>query len=329
MLAVIFVLNICHNQIFHLLGPQAAMALAGLALLAMALRSHRAEGRADPARSAPAATCADSPPVQEDRGGAKPRSPASARRPRTPRPDEKGASATPSRTKAKAAHGRRGALRRDSLGRFAPKEPNMPPADPAAPALGATPAAPSACWISRGWRPQGRTAAAMPRTAQTGPSAAMGGGGAIAVIWRRVRAAASAPPAPRAGQIPQSRTPRSQAAAAWPRRVGNGRSAADGGDSSTSLIGRAIGAAAPSLPEPGAARHSQPLLAAGQRWWHAPQRQARLRAPQAGRWRREAPQRCADWCSGQPSSCCWRPPWSATSRRGGSSGSDSVPSPSM
>ena len=48
------------------------------------------------------------PLVQEDRGGAKPRSPASARRPRTPRPDEKGASATPSRTKAKAAHGRRG-----------------------------------------------------------------------------------------------------------------------------------------------------------------------------------------------------------------------------
>ena len=116
-----------------LLGPQAAMALAGLALLAMALRSHRAEGRADPARSAPAATCADSPPVQEDRGGAKPRSPASARRPRTPRPDEKGASATPSRTKAKAAHGRRGALRRDSLGRFAPTQPDMPPADPAAP----------------------------------------------------------------------------------------------------------------------------------------------------------------------------------------------------
>ena len=116
-----------------LLGPQAAMALAGLALLAMALRSHRMEGRADPARSAPAATCADSPPVQEDRGGAKPGSPASARRPRTPRPDEKGASATPSRTKAKAAHGRRGALRRDSLGRFAPKDPDMPPADPAAP----------------------------------------------------------------------------------------------------------------------------------------------------------------------------------------------------
>ena len=80
-----------------------------------------------------AATCADSPPVQEDRGGAKPRSPASARRPRTPRPDEKGASATPSRTKAKAAHGRRGALRRDSLGRFAPTQPNMPPADPAVP----------------------------------------------------------------------------------------------------------------------------------------------------------------------------------------------------
>ena len=116
-----------------LLGPQAAMALAGLALLAMALRSHRMEGRADPARSAPAATCADSPPVQEDRGGAKPRSPASARRPRTPRPDEKGASATPSRTKAKAAHGRCGALRRDSLGRFAPMQPDMPPADPAAP----------------------------------------------------------------------------------------------------------------------------------------------------------------------------------------------------
>ena len=116
-----------------LLGPQAAMALAGLALLAMALRSHRMEGRADPARSAPAATCADSPPVQEDRGGAKPRSPASARRPRTPHPDEKGASATQSRTKAKAAHGRRGALRRDSLGRFAPMQPDMPPADPAAP----------------------------------------------------------------------------------------------------------------------------------------------------------------------------------------------------
>ena len=116
-----------------LLGPQAAMALAGLALLAMALRSHRMEGQADPARSAPAAACADSPPVQEDRGGAKPRSPASARRPRTPHPDEKGASATPSRTKAKAAHGRRSALRRDSLGRFAPTQPDMPPADPAAP----------------------------------------------------------------------------------------------------------------------------------------------------------------------------------------------------
>ena len=116
-----------------LLGPQAAMALAGLALLAMALRSRRAEGRADPARSAPAAACADSPPVQEDRGGAKPRSPASARRHRTPRPDEKGASATPSRTKAKAPHGRCGALRRDSLGRFAPRQPDMPPADPAAP----------------------------------------------------------------------------------------------------------------------------------------------------------------------------------------------------
>ena len=216
----------------------------------------RREGRADPARSAPAATCADSPPVQEDRGGAKPRSPASARRPRTPRPDEKGASATPSRTKAKAAHGRRGALRRDSLGRFAPTQPDMPPADPAAPALGATPTAQSACRISRGWRLRGQTAAATPRTAQTGPLAAMGGGAAIAVIWRRVRAAASAPPAPSAGQIPQSRTPRSQAAAAWPNRAGTGRSAADGGDSSKFLIGSAISAAAPSLPEPGAAQHS-------------------------------------------------------------------------
>ena len=91
------------------------------------------------------------------------------------------------------------------------------------------------------------------------------------------------------------------------------------------LIGRAIGAAAPFPPEPGAARHSQPLLAAGQRWWHAPQR----RAPQAGGWRRKAPRRCAGWCSGQPSSCCWRRPWSATSRHGGSSGGDSAPSSSM
>ena len=49
-----------------------------------------------------------------------------------PRPDEKGAFATPSRTKAKAAHGRRGALRRDSLGRFAPWRLDIPPADPAA-----------------------------------------------------------------------------------------------------------------------------------------------------------------------------------------------------
>ena len=178
----------------------------------------------------------------------------------------------------------------------------MPPADPAAPALGATPAAPSTCRISRGWRLRGQTAAVTQRTAQTGPLAAMGGGAAIAMIWRRVRAAASAPPAPSAGQIPQSRTPRSQAAAAWPRRAGNGRSAADGGDSSTSLIDRTIGAAAPSLPEPGAARHSQPLLATGQRWWHAPRRQARLRVPQSGQWRREAPQRCAGWCSSRPSS---------------------------
>ena len=215
------------------------MALAGLALLAMALRSHRMEGQADPARSAPAAACADSPPVQEDRGGAK------------------------------------------------------------------------------------------PRTAQTGPPTAMGGGAAIAVIRRRVRAAAPTPPAPKAGQIPQSRTPQSQAAAAWPRKAGTCRSAADGGDSSTFLIGSALSAAAPSLPAPGAARYSQPLLAAGQRWWHAPQRLARLRAPQAGRWHREAPRRCAGWYSGQPSSCCWRRPWSATSRLGGSSGGDSAAPPSM
>ena len=175
-------------------------------------------------------------------------------------------------------------------------------------ALGATAAAPSACRISRGWRPRGQTAAATPRTAQTGPLTAMGGGAAIAMIWRRIRAAAPTPPAPSAGEIPQSRTPRSQAAAAWPRKAEAGSSAADGGDSSTFLIGSALSAAPPSLPAPGAARHLQPLLAAGQRWWHALRRQARLRAPQAERWRREAPQRCAGWCSGQPSSCCWRRP---------------------
>ena len=67
----------------------------------------------------------------------------------------------------------------------------------------------------------------METTAQTGPLAAMGGGAAIAMIWRRVRAAASAPPAPSAGEIPQSRDApepgsRSVAAHSGNRQLGGG-----------------------------------------------------------------------------------------------------------